>query len=354
MIIACPQCHQGFKVEDKAAGKEAKCPKCGTALSVPSPAIAPVRDGATTVRVSILGWGLASLLGVVLLHYATLGVFSVVWMALMHGRLPKTRENDPSASKAVGLLFVPFVNIGWVCFILDRLVSRVNDDRLSRGLSRTKARWLSNAVIIDFILILAIAVLMACVSFHVSLAHDIQEFAVLLALINWAILVPALLSVMQTNMNLLRELDRRATQLDEIAKSCPKCNETIAKTASACRSCGYRFGKEEVANAKAELNARSVVTHERNRIFDLQAKGQLFLFWGATQVFLGVAVSVLLLGYSNLSRIWAEGDVVFVLFWVAVLMTVPFGGGGWTLTKARRVAISLARAQTLPPTPAAV
>lgn len=35
--FACPQCHQRFKVEDKAAGKKTKCPKCGTTISVPLP-----------------------------------------------------------------------------------------------------------------------------------------------------------------------------------------------------------------------------------------------------------------------------------------------------------------------------
>jgi hypothetical protein len=35
--FACPQCHKGFQVEDKAAGKKTKCPKCGAALSVPAP-----------------------------------------------------------------------------------------------------------------------------------------------------------------------------------------------------------------------------------------------------------------------------------------------------------------------------
>jgi DNA-directed RNA polymerase subunit RPC12/RpoP len=33
----CSLCHQAFKVEDKSAGKKTKCPKCGTALLVPSP-----------------------------------------------------------------------------------------------------------------------------------------------------------------------------------------------------------------------------------------------------------------------------------------------------------------------------
>ena len=34
--FACPHCHQGFHVEDKAAGRKTKCPKCGTAISVPT------------------------------------------------------------------------------------------------------------------------------------------------------------------------------------------------------------------------------------------------------------------------------------------------------------------------------
>jgi hypothetical protein len=40
--FGCPQCHQGFKAEDKSAGKRTKCPKCGTVLSVPNLAEKPV------------------------------------------------------------------------------------------------------------------------------------------------------------------------------------------------------------------------------------------------------------------------------------------------------------------------
>ena len=36
--FACPQCQKGFQVDDKAAGKKTKCPKCGAALSIPNPA----------------------------------------------------------------------------------------------------------------------------------------------------------------------------------------------------------------------------------------------------------------------------------------------------------------------------
>jgi DNA-directed RNA polymerase subunit RPC12/RpoP len=33
--FACPQCGKGFQVEDKAAGKKTKCPKCAGAITVP-------------------------------------------------------------------------------------------------------------------------------------------------------------------------------------------------------------------------------------------------------------------------------------------------------------------------------
>jgi len=35
--FACPQCQQAFRVENKAVGRKTKCPKCGTALIVPTP-----------------------------------------------------------------------------------------------------------------------------------------------------------------------------------------------------------------------------------------------------------------------------------------------------------------------------
>ena len=36
IFFACPQCKKGFRVEDNAAGKKTKCPKCGTVITVPA------------------------------------------------------------------------------------------------------------------------------------------------------------------------------------------------------------------------------------------------------------------------------------------------------------------------------
>jgi hypothetical protein len=72
--------------------------------------------------------------GVVLLHIVTLGIFTVIWFNLMHGKMPRTRPDDPSAGKAIGFLFIPFYNLYWIFFTYLRLVDRINQQRAARGL----------------------------------------------------------------------------------------------------------------------------------------------------------------------------------------------------------------------------
>jgi hypothetical protein len=93
-------------------------------LPAPEAARPPVRHE--------LPWAPAWL--VVALHYLTLGVFSVVWFALMHGRMPRIRGDDPSAARAVGFLLIPVFNVYWLFFVHLRLCERLNDLRVQRGL----------------------------------------------------------------------------------------------------------------------------------------------------------------------------------------------------------------------------
>src|SRR5258706_12152098 len=44
---------------------------------------------------------------VVFLHIVTLSLYSVFWFSSMHDRLPRTKADDPSARKAIWLLFLP-------------------------------------------------------------------------------------------------------------------------------------------------------------------------------------------------------------------------------------------------------
>jgi len=38
--VSCPSCHGSFKAPDSAAGKKAKCPKCGGVIEIPTPVVA--------------------------------------------------------------------------------------------------------------------------------------------------------------------------------------------------------------------------------------------------------------------------------------------------------------------------
>ncbi len=69
----------------------------------------------------------------VLLHVLTFGLWSLVHFSRMHGRLPKLRADDPTTARAVGMFFVPYVNIWWSFFAPMRLVDRLNLQLMLRG-----------------------------------------------------------------------------------------------------------------------------------------------------------------------------------------------------------------------------
>ena len=71
----------------------------------------------------------------ILLHYLTCGIFSMVWLNVMHGALPKVRSDDPSTGKAIGFCFIPFFNLYWIFFTYRRLCLRVDEQRILYGLS---------------------------------------------------------------------------------------------------------------------------------------------------------------------------------------------------------------------------
>ena len=71
---------------------------------------------------------------VILLHYMTCGIFSLIWLNLMHGRLPRIRPDDPSAGRAIGFCFIPFFNLYWIFFTYRRLCLRVDEQRELYGL----------------------------------------------------------------------------------------------------------------------------------------------------------------------------------------------------------------------------
>ena len=70
----------------------------------------------------------------VVLQIITLGFFGLIYWNLMHDKLPKNRHDDPSGGKALGFCFIPFFNLYWIFFTVLRLVDRINEQRVCRGL----------------------------------------------------------------------------------------------------------------------------------------------------------------------------------------------------------------------------
>jgi serine/threonine protein kinase len=71
---------------------------------------------------------------VVVLQIITGGLFGLIYWNLMHDKLPKNRHDDPSGGKALGFCFIPFFNLYWIFFTVLRLVDRINEQRVCRGL----------------------------------------------------------------------------------------------------------------------------------------------------------------------------------------------------------------------------
>jgi hypothetical protein len=115
----------------------------------------------------------------ILLHYLTCGLFSLIWLNLMHGKLPRVRSDDPSAGKAVGFCFIPFFNLYWIFFTFRRLCLRVDEQRDLYGLPPSNLRGMATT---------------ACI---------FQVIPYLNALIGYTVITPIFIGQMQSSINQL-------------------------------------------------------------------------------------------------------------------------------------------------------
>jgi len=126
--VQCPLCRTPVDLDDRAAGTLVRCRACGKSFVGPRE-LAVIGRRHTLTAFSVTG--------LLLLHYVTVGLFTVVHLNMMHDKLPKVRRTDPSALVAVGLCFVPGVNLLWLFFTLRRLCLRINEQRSIRGMEAT-------------------------------------------------------------------------------------------------------------------------------------------------------------------------------------------------------------------------
>ncbi len=90
----------------------------------------------------------------IILTIVTFGIFPSIFYALKHGRLPRVKDNDPSAGKAVGFQFIPYFNIYWMFVVWPRLIDRINFQFRLRGRPSPISRsFVITTLILMFVLI---------------------------------------------------------------------------------------------------------------------------------------------------------------------------------------------------------
>ena len=185
MRVECPTCGAGLDLDDRSAGVLVRCQTCGKSFVAPSDLSVVGQKHRLTVF---------SVAGLVLLHFTSLGLFSVVYLNLMHDKLPKIRRGDPSGLTAVGLSFVPLVNLIWFFFTFRRLCVRINEQRRFRGLPQTAPQTL--AVIVATLLLVGFAATILPLTGWVLLGTTLS------------VLIPVFIAVLQASVNELVAYDQ--------------------------------------------------------------------------------------------------------------------------------------------------
>ncbi|MBN1460094.1 MAG: zinc ribbon domain-containing protein, partial [Armatimonadetes bacterium] len=158
------------------------------------------------------------------LHYLTLGLFSMVWINIFHGSLPKRQRDDPSACRAAGFLFIPIYSLYWHFFTHLRLCERLNEECQRHGLPGTTSPAL---------------VLCTCI------VHLIP----FLNLVSWLVLYPLMAISFQTQMNELAEVMAAPWERSPSARFCPRCECGNPTDALYCGSCGAPLAKGTPRNS---------------------------------------------------------------------------------------------------------
>ena len=156
MKIPCPACGQEFVVPKVAAPVTAPAAAPPPALQVAARSAPPPSLPTSSVSRPASGYvhefKSFPVIAVILLHFLTCGFFSLIWLSILHGRLPRVRSDDPSAGRAFGFCFIPFFNFYWIFFHLRRLCLRVDEQRQLYGLPPSNLRGMATATSICMVI----------------------------------------------------------------------------------------------------------------------------------------------------------------------------------------------------------
>jgi hypothetical protein len=197
----CPACRKRLKAPRNYALRKVRC-ACGERMTVPeetsSPAPAhrpaPARPGHT---LKIFSAGLTLLLGLL-----TASIFATVRLCWLHGKFPKKRPSDPTATRAIVGAFIPGFNLFWGPFVLGRLITRLNEQRREVGLPEFRLYGL----VVAFVGCMLTGYIVAA---PLRWLLDDGELARVLLiggpLLNWFLIVPLLATSVQNGVNALVE-----------------------------------------------------------------------------------------------------------------------------------------------------
>jgi len=94
-----------------------------------------------------LTWVL-SIDALIFLHFATLGLFTLIHFGLMHSRMPMIKYDDFTARRAIGFSFIPLFNLYWVFRFWLRIADRVGLQTRLRGFRQAIPESLMRATVI--------------------------------------------------------------------------------------------------------------------------------------------------------------------------------------------------------------
>jgi hypothetical protein len=105
---------------------------------------------------------------VVVLHFLTLGLFTLIYQGLKLSKLPLVKESDFRAGKGIGFMFIPFFNLYWVFRYVLSITERLNFQFRLRGerppISRALALTSAIVWIIPYVELVSLVLLMPIVA----------------------------------------------------------------------------------------------------------------------------------------------------------------------------------------------
>ncbi len=164
--VVC-SCGKRLAIKEELAGRRVRCPTCQGVVAVPTleePRLAEPRPmesepgsgfvdsadvRATTGLDGVHLFAETPVGRMIPLGIFTANIFAMIWLNLLHGKMPLRRPSDPSAGKAIGFLFIPFFNLYWFLFTYIRLLTRINELRVYYSLPPLNMRWV---VVVLFVL----------------------------------------------------------------------------------------------------------------------------------------------------------------------------------------------------------